>query len=79
MYLSKMNIIHRDLRSANVLIKGELAKIADFGLSDLLSSGEYIAVTGQFPWRWSAPEVILRLNVKESLKKQMDVYSFGDG
>ena len=79
MYLSKMNIIHRDLRSANVLIKGELAKIADFGLSDLLSSGEYLPVTAQFPWRWSAPEVILRLGVKESLKKQMDVYSFGNG
>ena len=60
-YLSNMNIIHRDLRSANVLVTGDVAKIGDFGLSKIVASGEYTAPTTQFPWRWSAPEVILGL------------------
>ena len=44
--------IHRDLRSANILIKGEIAKIADFGLSKILENQQELD-GGKFPVRYT--------------------------
>ena len=35
-YLHRESIVHRDLSSANVLMKGNIAKVTDFGMSKLL-------------------------------------------
>ena len=46
-YIERMNYIHRDLRSANILVGDNLVcKIADFGLARLIEDNEYTARQG---------------------------------
>lgn len=33
LYLASMNIVHRDIKVANVFLRGSTAKIADFGFA----------------------------------------------
>lgn len=48
-YIERMNYIHRDLRSANILVgNGLICKIADFGLARLIEDNEYTARQGTF-------------------------------
>lgn len=74
-YIEKMNYIHRDLRSANILVGENLVcKIADFGLARLIEDNEYTARQGaKFPIKWTAPEAALygKFTIKS------DVWSFG--
>uniref|UniRef100_A0A8C1Y5D2 non-specific protein-tyrosine kinase n=2 Tax=Cyprinus carpio TaxID=7962 RepID=A0A8C1Y5D2_CYPCA len=74
-YIERMNYIHRDLRSANILVDDSLVcKIADFGLARLIEDNEYTARQGaKFPIKWTAPEAALygRFTIKS------DVWSFG--
>ncbi|XP_015992479.1 tyrosine-protein kinase Fyn isoform X3 [Rousettus aegyptiacus] len=74
-YIERMNYIHRDLRSANILVGNSLiCKIADFGLARLIEDNEYTARQGaKFPIKWTAPEAALygRFTIKS------DVWSFG--
>ncbi|XP_067883523.1 tyrosine-protein kinase fyna isoform X2 [Heterodontus francisci] len=74
-YIERMNYIHRDLRSANILVGDNLVcKIADFGLARLIEDNEYTARQGaKFPIKWTAPEAALygRFTIKS------DVWSFG--
>lgn len=47
-YIERMNYIHRDLRSANILVGDNLVcKIADFGLARLIEDNEYTARQGE--------------------------------
>lgn len=49
-YIERMNYIHRDLRSANILVGDNLVcKIADFGLARLIEDNEYTARQGGAP------------------------------
>lgn len=49
-YIERMNYIHRDLRSANILVGDSLVcKIADFGLARLIEDNEYTARQGMPP------------------------------
>lgn len=46
-YIERMNYIHRDLRSANILVGDSMVcKIADFGLARLIEDNEYTARQG---------------------------------
>ncbi|KAJ9444126.1 Mitogen-activated protein kinase kinase kinase 2 [Diplonema papillatum] len=55
-YLHMMNVIHRDIKGANVLLTVEgLIKLADFGASSIINSG--IEDVQGTPY-WMAPEVI---------------------
>lgn len=50
-YIERMNYIHRDLRSANILVgNGLICKIADFGLARLIEDNEYTARQGKLSW-----------------------------
>uniref|UniRef100_A0A7N0V514 Protein kinase domain-containing protein n=1 Tax=Kalanchoe fedtschenkoi TaxID=63787 RepID=A0A7N0V514_KALFE len=72
-YLHENNIIHRDLKSANLLMdEYSVVKVADFGVArSLNTSGIMTAETGTY--RWMAPEVIEH----KPYNQKADVYSFG--
>lgn len=71
-YLHSQNIIHRDLKSKNILLDGALrAKISDFGtaiINDETQSTEKVGTV-----RWMAPEVVTNNNYTFA----SDVYSLG--
>ncbi|XP_022685045.1 serine/threonine-protein kinase STY46 isoform X2 [Setaria italica] len=71
-YLHQKGIIHRDLKSANLLLgKDHVVKVADFGLARFQDEGgSMTAETGTY--RWMAPEVINH----QPYDNKADVYSF---
>ncbi|XP_022736848.1 serine/threonine-protein kinase HT1-like [Durio zibethinus] len=72
-YLHSQGILHRDLKSENLLLGEDMCvKVADFGISCLESQcGSAKGFTGTY--RWMAPEMIK----EKHHTKKVDVYSFG--
>jgi serine/threonine protein kinase len=71
-FLHSKRIIHRDLKSTNILLDlNWRAKVADFGASRMLSDSTLTTLPGTA--RYSAPEVFRRQHYTE----KADVYSFG--
>lgn len=71
-YLHQNNVIHRDLKTANLLMdEHEVVKVADFGVARVqCQSGVMTAETGTY--RWMAPEVIEH----KPYDHKADVFSF---
>ncbi|KAI5654381.1 hypothetical protein M9H77_31568 [Catharanthus roseus] len=71
-YLHQKNIIHRDLKTANLLMDSvNVVKVADFGVARFQSVGGVMtAETGTY--RWMAPEVINH----QPYDQKADVFSF---
>nr|XP_043640007.1 serine/threonine-protein kinase STY46-like [Erigeron canadensis] len=71
-YLHKSNIIHRDLKTANLLMDNDnVVKVADFGVARFQNQeGVMTAETGTY--RWMAPEVINH----QPYDQKADVFSF---
>ncbi|KAL6507702.1 Serine/threonine-protein kinase sty13 [Orobanche gracilis] len=73
-YVHGLNLIHRDLKSDNLLIAGgdKSIKIADFGVARIEVQTEGMTPeTGTY--RWMAPEMIQH----RPYTQKVDVYSFG--
>ncbi|KAI4341401.1 hypothetical protein MLD38_026130 [Melastoma candidum] len=72
-YLHSQGVLHRDLKSENILLSEDMCvKVADFGISCLESqTGSAKGFTGTY--RWMAPEMIK----EKHHTKKVDVYSFG--
>lgn len=72
-YLHENNIIHRDLKSANLLMdENGIVKVSDFGVARVQNkTGVMTAETGTY--RWMAPEVIEHKHYNH----KADVFSFG--
>ncbi|KAM5568742.1 hypothetical protein ABKV19_016326 [Rosa sericea] len=67
-------IIHRDLKSSNLLVdKNWTVKVGDFGLSRLKHETFLYTKTGKGTPQWMAPEVLCN----ESSDEKSDVYSYG--
>ncbi|XP_038987634.1 serine/threonine-protein kinase STY8-like isoform X2 [Phoenix dactylifera] len=71
-YLHQNDIIHRDLKTANLLMDtNNVVKVADFGVARFQSQeGDMTAETGTY--RWMAPEVINH----QPYDHKADVFSF---
>lgn len=75
-FLHSRNIVHNDLKSANILLsKDGTAKIADVGLARVLRHGYVCSSSGGVvgTFAWAAPEVLLGRPVSP----KADVYSYG--
>ncbi|XP_034738206.1 discoidin domain-containing receptor 2 isoform X4 [Etheostoma cragini] len=75
-YLSFLNFVHRDLATRNCLVgKNYTIKIADFGMSRNLYSGDYYRIQGRavLPIRWMSWESILL----GKFTTASDVWAFG--
>ncbi|CAJ1443220.1 unnamed protein product, partial [Effrenium voratum] len=62
-------VIHRDVKSPNVLLQGAVAKVCDFALSCEVSAE---MATNVGSWQWMAPEV-----PSGHYTQKADIYSFG--
>ncbi|KAG8378112.1 hypothetical protein BUALT_Bualt08G0104300 [Buddleja alternifolia] len=71
-YLHQNNVIHRDLKTANLLMDScNVVKVADFGVARFQNTGGVMtAETGTY--RWMAPEVINH----QPYDQKADVFSF---
>lgn len=77
-YLHQMKILHRDLKSLNILLDHNLkAKITDFGLAKIRLHSQSIYtknVAGSIPWM--APELFKR-GGKIKVSEAADIYAYG--
>lgn len=72
-YLHSKNIIHRDMKSLNVLLDANLrAKICDFGMVRMKQNAPMTGLIGT-P-HWMAPEVFMSLPTYD---EKVDVFSYG--
>lgn len=73
-YLHECNLIHRDLKSVNLLIDEHYnAKVCDFGLSRIIAPKNQNMTGNVGTVSWIAPEVF----EKQPYDEKADVYSFG--
>lgn len=76
MYIHKMKIIHRDLKTTNILIdKNKHVKICDFGISKMMNGTSTTSFThGVGTFLYMAPELFQPDSICD---KKIDVYAFG--
>ena len=68
----KPPIVHRDIKSPNILLMDGIAKIADVGIARSKSDSDMTAQKG-YSIAWAAPEVVYRRRATEKI----DIWSFG--
>jgi serine/threonine protein kinase len=73
-YLHGRNILHRDIKSLNVLLKNGHAKLSDFGLSRLKSPSNNSSGRAVGTVQWKAPELLQR---RPQYSQKSDIYSLG--
>lgn len=65
-------IVHRDIKSPNILLMDGISKIADVGIARTKSDSDMTAQKG-YTIAWAAPEVVYRKRATEKI----DIWSFG--
>ena len=65
-------VVHRDIKSPNVLLMDGVAKIADVGIARTKAASDMTAQRG-FTIAWAAPEVVYRRRATEKI----DIWSLG--
>ncbi|KXN84112.1 Serine/threonine-protein kinase HT1 [Leucoagaricus sp. SymC.cos] len=75
-YLHKLNIVHSDLKAANVLVsKMGRAMLADFGLSHVVMTVQDTTQGSEGSIRWMAPELLGERPTPPT--RESDIWSFG--
>ena len=73
-HLHNSNVVHRDLKSGNILLSfGLFAKVCDFGTARTLAKTAMTTQKGTY--RWMAPEIVE--GVEANINKMCDVFSYG--
>eukprot|EP00933_Yihiella_yeosuensis_P026668 TRINITY_DN20733_c0_g1_i1.p1 TRINITY_DN20733_c0_g1~~TRINITY_DN20733_c0_g1_i1.p1 ORF type:complete len:627 (-),score=111.62 TRINITY_DN20733_c0_g1_i1:143-1885(-) len=75
-YMHGMLVVHRDIKSQNVLLtegKRPQAKLCDFGLARMRSE----LCTGSMQWAGTAPYMAPELFAKKRYDEKVDVFAFG--
>jgi ketosteroid isomerase-like protein len=70
-----VGLVHRDVKPANVLLSGEHAYLADFGLSQVIGSDARLTSTGQ--WIGTADFMAPEQFSGEEVDARADVYALG--
>jgi serine/threonine protein kinase len=75
-YLHTRNpmVVHRDLKSPNVLLHNGVPKIIDFGVSHTKKTLMSLQTSHQGTWNWMAPELMTK---GATHTEKVDVWSFG--
>lgn len=68
----KPPVVHRDIKSPNILVMDGTVKIADVGIARTKADSDMTAQRG-FTIAWAAPEVVYRKRATEKI----DIWSFG--
>ncbi|KAF9974588.1 hypothetical protein BGZ73_001986 [Actinomortierella ambigua] len=74
-YIHQENVIHRDLKSANVLLTRHMeVKLCDFGLATVKAYSSSVSSSLRGTPRWMAPELH---GIKPEYSNKSDVYALG--
>lgn len=72
-YMHTRRVLHRDLKSRNIFLKGNVVKIGDFGISKILMGTSDLASTFTGTPYYMSPEVLKH----EGYNSKSDVWSIG--
>ena len=73
-YMHSVQVMHRDLSSNNVLFKGKIAKLADFGMSAQFTDEENVKVLCPGSVNYMPPDAVMEPTV---YGPKIDCFSFG--
>ncbi len=79
-HLHSGGVLHRDLATRNVLVKGRVFKVTDFGLSSVVGDADSARMTSTTigPVAWRAPETFhLDTKKRQIASTHTDVYMLG--
>ncbi|MEE8466815.1 MAG: serine/threonine-protein kinase, partial [Planctomycetota bacterium] len=70
--LHDRRLVHFDLKPSNIFIKGDVARVGDYGLSKLLTDGRMTLSFGRGTPQYMAPEIL-----RSRADHRADIYSLG--
>jgi serine/threonine protein kinase len=70
--LHDRRLVHFDLKPSNIFLKGEIARVGDYGLSKMMTDGRLTLSFGRGTPQYMAPEMI-----KNRADHRADIYSLG--